>query len=158
MSMLLFFYCVSLQECWVDACSIDVHCSVVVYEFFCGWRVLHGSDSQQGCSHNIIYSCFTPRLSGLSSCSALVLMRFKKRKKREIPSSQWGEPELFLILYCPWWSCVTRESGFMETYISIMALWRSTYHSLFAPSTLTDLNIKTCIGFITLFKQSFSFC
>lgn len=41
-------YCVSLQECWVDAGSIDVHCVVVVYEFLCGWWcVLNRSGSQQ---------------------------------------------------------------------------------------------------------------
>lgn len=38
----------SLQECWVDAGSIDVHCVVVVYEFLCGWWcVLNRSGSQQ---------------------------------------------------------------------------------------------------------------
>lgn len=41
-------YYVSLQECWVDAGSIDVHCVVVVYEFLCGWWcVLNRSGSQQ---------------------------------------------------------------------------------------------------------------
>lgn len=42
-----FLYCMLLQECWVDAGSIDAHCGVAVYEFLCGWCVLNCSGSQQ---------------------------------------------------------------------------------------------------------------
>lgn len=85
---LIFFliYCASLQECWVDAGSIDVHCVVVVYEFLCGWWcVLNRSGSQQTAlitSDTPVSHLRLPRAPAFPACCLPCTSACKIRKHR----------------------------------------------------------------------------
>lgn len=92
----------------MDAGSIDVHCSVVVYEFLCGWCVLNCTGSQQTAliTSDTLAQPFTFATGLISSllCSALILVRLetvctlKKRRDCKVVSFRLNKTLLIAVV------------------------------------------------------------